>query len=84
MGAITVGPHAVDPLGPNSVKAQDGTRFLSNGGVQKVTTITYWLGRHGPFELVYPQGQWSAVDVNNAIHKQRNELSQVLGVRPGG
>lgn len=84
MSAINATPVSLDPLAVNSVKIQDGTRFLSTGGTQKVTTVTYWLGRHGPFELVYPQGQVSAVQINNDINTRKALLSQVQGTHPQG
>ena len=82
--ASMAGIPSTDPLVVNSVKIQDGTRFLTSGGVQKVTTVTYWLGRHGPFELVYPQGQVSAMQINGDITARKNDLSQVLGATPTG
>jgi hypothetical protein len=82
MSAINSTPASLDPLNVNSVKIQDGTRFLSTGGTQKVTTVTYWLGRHGPFELVYPQGTATAVQINTDINAQKNLLSQVQGTLP--
>lgn len=82
MAAINPSPSSLDPLAVNSVKIQDGTRFLSTGGTQKVTTVTYWLGRHGPFELVYPQGTATSVQINNDINARKNELSQVMGALP--
>jgi hypothetical protein len=84
MPPITASTPSLDPLVINSVKVQDGTRFLANGGVQKVTTVTYWLGRHGPFELVYPQGQVSAVQINSDIQQRKNDLAQVNGTGTGG
>ena len=84
MAAITTPPPSSDPLVVNTVKVQDGTRFLANGGTQKVTTVIYWLGRHGPFELVYPQGQVSAVQINNDINTRKSLLSQISGTQPNG
>jgi len=72
----------MDALEPNSVKVQDKTKFLFNGGTQKVTAITYWLGRHGPFELEYPQGQATAVQINNDIAARQAMLRQVMGSTP--
>jgi hypothetical protein len=71
-----------DPLTPNSVKVRDTTKFLFSGGTQKITAVTYWLGRHGPFELEYPQGQASAVQINNDIAARQAQLRQVLGATP--
>ena len=81
MGAITPPLRSLDPLNVNSVKVQDGTRFLANGSSQRVTTVTYWLGTHGPFELVYPLGTATGVQINNDITARKNELSQVLGIQ---
>ena len=71
-----------DPLTPNSVKVTDKTIFLYNGGTQKVTSVTYWLGRHGPFELQYPLGQATAVQINNDIAARQAILRQVQGATP--
>ena len=83
MSATNTALAAADPLAINSVKVQDGTRFLASGGTQRVTTVTYWLGKHGPFELVYPQGTATAVQINNDIAARKNQLSQVMGTVPG-
>jgi len=72
----------LEALEPNSVKVTDKTIFLFNGGTQKVTSVTYWLGRHGPFELQYPQGQASAVQINSDIAARQAILRQVTGATP--
>lgn len=82
MGAIQPTPFTLDPLVVNSVKVQDTTRFLPNGGTQDVTIVTYWLGRHGPFTLTYPRGAADAVTVNNDITAKKQNLAQIMGVHP--
>ena len=74
----------VDPLAPNSVKVTDKTKFLFNGGTQQVTSVTYWLGRHGPFTLEYPAGTATAVQINNDIALRQADLRQILGAAPNG
>jgi hypothetical protein len=71
-----------DPLAVNSVKVADKTKFLFNGGTQKITAVTFWLGRHGPFELEYPQGQATAVQINNDIAARQAQLRQIQGAAP--
>lgn len=74
--------NTTDPLTPSSVTVKDGTRFLYNGATQDVTTVTYFLGRHGPFTLTYPRGTATSVQINNDIAARQRELRQVQGVVP--
>lgn len=71
-----------DPLAPNSVKMQDTTKYLFNGGSQQITRVTYWLGRHGPFTLDYPVGSATSVQINSDIQARQAQLRQVLGAVP--
>ena len=55
--------------------------FDRNGQMQTNTTITYSVGSHGPFHLLYGPGQMTADKVNADMAKQVQELRAIV-VRP--
>jgi len=51
--------------------------FLPGDFGRPQTVVTFYVGKHGPFRLVYPQGQGTSDKINSDIQHKIVELRRV-------
>jgi hypothetical protein len=61
------------------VSVQEGMRFTSTGQVERETRYTYFVGRHGPFTLVYGPGEDTPEKVKADMLARGASLREILG-----
>lgn len=67
-----------DELNVHDVVIKDDVEFRPNVFGQPKTTVTFFVGIHGPFRLEYPKAQATSERINSDIDHTVVELRRVL------
>jgi hypothetical protein len=59
-----------DEYAIHDVQQSDQPSFGMNGSVQMMRVVTYYVGPHGPFRLVYPKDQATADQINHDMNQE--------------
>lgn len=68
----------VNELKVHDVQIKDDVDFSPLGFGAARTTVTYWVGLHGPFRLSYPKDKASSAQINSDIDHQVVELRRII------
>lgn len=71
----------VNDLKVNNVTIKDDVDFRPNSFGKTITTVTYFVGLHGPFRLQYPKDQATSDRINSDIDHQVAEIRRVTAER---
>lgn len=64
----------------HDVTVRDVPTFARGGGVQNVTQVTFYVGPdHGPFQLTYPAGTATGVQIRQDMETKVRELRTISG-----
>lgn len=61
------------------VTVAEGIRFSRVGLVERETRYTFFVGNHGPFQLVYPAGEDTTEKVKTDMQARVDSLRSILG-----
>jgi hypothetical protein len=65
-----------EDLTVTSLKQSHGAQLLQDGGVRETTLVRFYMGRHGPFEIVFDRTV-DAGEIERAIVAKRDELRRL-------
>lgn len=65
-------------LAINNVIVREQPVFSPGGGIGRTTTVTYFVGAHGPFTLNYPPSKFSPEKARSDMEHQAVELRRLL------
>lgn len=67
----------VNELKPRSIVIRDETSVAPDSFGQSNTIVTFFVGSHGPFRLVYKKDQATSTKINADIEHQVVELRRI-------
>ena len=70
------------PLNVHDVITQDTYKFGPGGSPVKLTRVTYYIGKHGPFTKDYPEGQDTVNQMQTDIQAKLLALRQLTTFSP--
>lgn len=63
----------------HDVTVRDTPTFGLGGNIAMKTTVTFYVGVHGPFQLTYNKDQATAATIQNDINEQARTLRAING-----
>jgi hypothetical protein len=67
----------VNDLTVHGVTIKDDVDFAPSNFGKPLTTVTFWVGSHGPFRLQYPKEKATSTQINSDIDHQVVELRRI-------
>lgn len=74
--------NAANAIQPHDVRVQEVTRLALGGNPVRYTTVTFYVGTHGPFNVEWLTQDFTAAKAKEAIEAKARELRDLAGKFP--